>query len=407
MMIKQNRVNVVIDGQWGSTGKGKLAGYLYNRHPEIDVSISDFMPNSGHTYVDDYGEALVTKMLPTGALIKTVKHVVIGPYAVIDIPRLMQEIEMAEDYRDEKCGRDWLLHIHPNAGVLRPADVKAETKLNPIASTMTGGMEATMRKMQRNPRHKVAIAEQAPELKNFIMYDSLGVMKLMDFDSGAHTALLEMAQGFDLSLNYGTKWPYVTSRDCLIGRGLDNAGVPVKFIGSIIASLRTLPIRVGSTVGGYSGPCYPDQTELTWDEVSVTAGKPTMELTTVTKRVRRIFTFSYLQLERFLCIVRPDYAFLNFCNYLADEECDDFINNVAIGCDQKDCTLSLLGYGAKNDEMINILDGERYTGQQPEECYPPDDEAPEPTPTPTPTPTLTPEPTKTDDGKGGDSVESD
>jgi len=355
-MIKQGKANIIVDGQWGSTGKGKLAGYLYNRYPEIDVAVGDFMPNSGHTYVDDDGSKFITKMLPTGSLIRSVKNIIIGPYAVIDVDRLKEEIKQAEEYRGQKCGEGWLLFIHPMAGVLSKDDVDLEKQqLFSIASTMTGGMAATVRKMERKypEEGKYAIASDVPFLESYLLREPFSL------SGGDHTALLEMAQGFDLSLNYGHAWPYVTSRDCLAGRGMDNAGFPLSDLGSIIASLRTYPIRVGNVEDGWSGPHYSDQEETSWEKISEQIGQDVIEYTTVTKRVRRVFTFSYVQLGRFLKLVNPDFAFLNFINYIEEEKRSSFIrklqhymNTYSSG---SRCELKLVGYGAKNDEVEIIL----------------------------------------------------
>jgi adenylosuccinate synthase len=76
-------------------------------------------------------------------------------------------------------------------------------------------------------------------------------------------------------------------------------------------SVRTFPIRVGNVPDGYSGDCYPDQVETTWETLGV---EP--EITTVTKRVRRVFTFSDLQYAEAVSVNRPTHVFLNFCNYL-------------------------------------------------------------------------------------------
>jgi hypothetical protein len=69
---------------------------------------------------------------------------------------------------------------------------------------------------------------------------------------------------------------------------------------------------------GSSGPCYPDQTELAWEDLGIAP-----ELTTVTKLPRRIFTFSDQQLlEAFWHCGQyyKTHLFLNFANYLDDED---------------------------------------------------------------------------------------
>ena len=76
-------------------------------------------------------------------------------------------------------------------------------------------------------------------------------------------------------------------------------------------SVRTYPIRVGSIPHlGYSGDVYDDQEEITFEDLGVEE-----ELTTVTKRVRRIFTWSYSQYCDAISENRPALTFLNFCNY--------------------------------------------------------------------------------------------
>ncbi len=51
--------------------------------------------------------------------------------------------------------------------------------------------------------------------------------------------------------------------------------------------------------------------ELTWAEL----GQPE-ERTTVTKKIRRVFTFSWKGFNRVLKFVEPHLMFLNFVNYL-------------------------------------------------------------------------------------------
>lgn len=348
MNIQTNKLNVVIDGQWGSTGKGKLFGYLYSKFPEINIAVCDFMPNAGHTYVDNDGKSFVSKILPVGALFDTVQYILIGPHAVFDIDRLMMEIEEVVKFTGNHTIYN-RLRIHPLACVVHKDDKKAEfASLNGIASTMQGSAEAVMRKIKRDPAH-ANLAKNYNVLQPFLADTYYLMNKLLD--DGYGTALAETAQGFDLGLNNGVVWPYVTSRDCMVGRILDNAGVSPKKLGNVLASIRTFPIRVGNTEGGFSGPCYQDQEELTWGEVSERCGSKVCEYTTVTKRVRRIFTWSNEQVERFCKMCGPDYAFLNFVNYLSEGEKPHVIKAIADFLQQQGCKLTLLGTGPKNNDV--------------------------------------------------------
>ncbi|KKL64486.1 hypothetical protein LCGC14_2164520, partial [marine sediment metagenome] len=345
-MIQLNRCNVVIDGQWGSTGKGKLTGYLYNKYPEITVAVCDFMPNAGHTYVSDDGVAHITKALPSAISFDHIENVIVGPHAVISESRVIEELS-----REQFATKKFTLHIHPLTTVLSDSDAAVERDtLNNIASTMQGSCASVVKKMWRRPE-QAHLAKDNDKLKEFVCDTHKLMQRLLKHGK---TALLETAQGFDLGLNNGFEWPYCTSRDCMVGRVLDNAGVSVKDCGSIIASLRTYPIRVGNTEGGNSGPCYNDQHEITWPELSARIGITVEEKTTVTKRVRRVFTWSDKQIKRFLNAVKPDYAFLNFVNYLNISEYSDFIADKGKLLADHGCKLSLLGTGPRNSDMITI-----------------------------------------------------
>jgi hypothetical protein len=126
-------------------------------------------------------------------------------------------------------------------------------------------------------------------------------------------------------------YPYCTSRnvDPLTFAGM--TGIGLKSLGKVFLNLRALPIKVGdgsnTKVDGYSGvdmtgsnsgPCWPDQQELSWDEVTTMSGSPVklLEQTSLTKRIRRVFTFSDMQLHHITKVVQPDFITINFVNYV-------------------------------------------------------------------------------------------
>ena len=340
-MIESGKVNFLIDGQWGSTGKGKLAGYLYERYKNITAAISDNMPNAGHTFTRD-GKNFIFKALPTSVLFDSVASL-IGPQAVIGEEQFQYEMEMVKN----ELGHYPKVMIHPMACVVTSSDKESESCIvNKMASTGQGSCAATVKKMWRAGEAK--LVKYSKILDPFVG-DTHEFLQ-QEIRKGG-TALSEGSQGFDLSMNCGHSYPHVTSRDCLIGRMMDNAGCPVKSVGNIIACLRTLPIRVGSTENT-SGPYYDDQTELDWETVSKMCGSDVEEKTTVTQRIRRVFTFSEAQTRKFCEYVRPDYAFLNFVNYYNDPvDRLNAIHDVASLLDKYECDLTLLGTGAELDDM--------------------------------------------------------
>ncbi len=61
-------VTVVVGGQYGSEGKGKVAHYLA-REMEASVAIRCGGPNSGHTVIDSKGNPIIFQQLPTASIL--------------------------------------------------------------------------------------------------------------------------------------------------------------------------------------------------------------------------------------------------------------------------------------------------------------------------------------------------
>ncbi len=337
MMLNPGRANFIIDGQWGSTGKGKLAGYIAKRS-DIALATADFQPNAGHTF-EDTDVKYVTNYLPL-SFVNMDCRLALTPASTIHIPSLLRELE-----EFSHLGVANRLSIHPHAGIVDPKDTETERQhLKGIASTQKGSGAALARKTMRN----AGLAKDYPELERYLSDTTELVHTTL---RGNGTVLCETAQGFDLSLNHGHKYPFTTSRDVTTMSAANNAGVPPQLIGRVWGSLRTFPIRVGNLVDGErsysSGPHYHDHRELTWQELRDTSGNSDMdpETTTVTKRVRRIFTFSFKQFNRFVRVCGPTDLFVNFVNY---------INHEDYRCRTKD----LLSFDTK--KFVSLLNQEIY-----------------------------------------------
>ena len=90
-MLDKGRANVVIDGQWGSTGKGKLIGWIA-KNQEVDLAVGDNMPNAGHTFVGYSGDSIMLKQIPVCAVAGV--ECLLGPHSVVNPSRFLQEIGM-------------------------------------------------------------------------------------------------------------------------------------------------------------------------------------------------------------------------------------------------------------------------------------------------------------------------
>lgn len=303
-------LHVIVDLQFGSTGKGLLAGKLaYDLQP--DTLIVSWGPNAGHTFIDQNGETYINIALPNGIVSPSVKRLMFGPGSMIN-----PEIMIAEMERYHKLVGHLDILIHEHAGVVTQEhrDMEAAYGFG-IGSTMKGVGEAQIQKLRRKVGPGSNIAAEA--LKETPLDGCVVSKEEWNFAiDDTECAIIEGAQGFSLSLNQGF-YPYVTSRDCTTHQLLSDCAIPrlPAHVMTVHGVARTYPIRVANRFKdgkqvGTSGPCYFDQEEITWADLHLAP-----ELTTVTKLPRRVFTFSDEQIKQAVRMDGVDDVFLNFCNY--------------------------------------------------------------------------------------------
>ncbi len=344
--MQPRKFNVITDGAWGSCGKGLITAALaYRNRPEI-ISTTN-MANAGHTAVFTDGRAFVAKALPSASILTRwlpdyKPQIVVGPTAAFDLDQMMKEVQ--------ECGVDGSLTIHPRAGVITQAHKIAEggggeSSTKHVASTMQGCGTFLADKILR--KKELRLARDYPELNNF-MADYLPRKLTMDATEAAaleglslpemlhrlmtqhdHTILHEGSQGFSLDINHGSHYPQCTSRGTTAMNNMADMGISHFGLGDVYLVIRPYPIRVGNVIEngqqvGYSGDCYEGQEEISWETVAKESGMPDdvaasllkKELTTVTKRLRRVFTFSDRQLREAALINGATKIALNFANYI-------------------------------------------------------------------------------------------
>jgi len=304
-LFEPTGAHVLVDGQYGSTGKGALAAWLAAQpgQPDWGGVVSNAGPNSGHTFYHE-GRKVVLKQLPTFAVAHYLRGNVIPVYlsagAVIDVGQLVKE---ANDYPNLP------IFVHPNAAVITADDRAAEHSgtMAAVAGTRSGTGSAIARKVMRDPR---AVMDE--QMWTHLPYN----IHRMGVPLNPRTVpyFVEVSQGFSLGIN-SQFYPKVTSRECTVMQAIADARIPPRLVTKTYMSIRTFPIRVGSVDGFDSGGWYPDQREVTWGSLGV---KP--ELTTVTQRVRRVATFSRQQFIEAVHTNDPDFVFVNFLNYLKEHE---------------------------------------------------------------------------------------
>lgn len=351
-LFENHGAHVLVDGQYGSTGKGVLAAWLASQQlwdARIEAVICNAGPNSGHTFYNG-DEKHVLKQLPTFAVASYLLGYTIPIYlsagAIIDPIQLAVE---AERYPDIP------IYVHPNAAVITHKDKDDEKhgSIAAVAGTRSGTGAALARKIHRDPSAVYGGAKLPPQLTS----QSNVSMRAGEFHKDDRV-FIEVSQGFSLGLNQPF-YPKVTSRECTVAQALSDAGITPRALSKVYMSCRTYPIRVGNVDGHSSGDWYPDQTETDWATLGV---EP--ELTTVTQRIRRVATWSD---EQFLDACRvndPDWVFINFLNYLDEEEFIPFIRRITGLRDTVGKYYRILGgLGPKSEDVRHVrIDGESPYG---------------------------------------------
>lgn len=297
-------VTVIVGGQFGSEGKGKVA-HFFAKEMEATVAIRVGGPNSGHTVIGPNGEPIIFKQLPTAALLPDVVCVLpAGSYIQPDI--MLAEIRMA--------GLDVSrVLIDPNAVIIteRELAIERESGLgSAIGSTGSGTGAAVAARIQRTG--EVRFARDDETLKPYIQ---AATPLLRDRLNKKQRVLVEGTQGFGLSLLHTPHYPHTTSRDTTAASFVAEAGLSPLDVDDIVLVIRAFPIRVP----GNSGP-LPNETS--WDAVTQDSNSsvPLSELTSVTRKQRRIARFDPEIVRSAIAHNRPTRIVLNHLDYV-DAEC--------------------------------------------------------------------------------------
>jgi adenylosuccinate synthase len=268
-------VTVVVGGQYGSEGKGKVCAHLASADA-VDVMVRCGGPNAGHTVYFN-GECFELKQVPAG-FINSGTRLLLAAGSLVDPQLLLKEIK-ACGLTPERIGVD------ENAGIIEPSDRDAETSSDlrgRLGSTNMGVGSAVSRRVIRGAGFRCA--RDIEELQPFLTSTRSEVADAVTQD---RTVVVEGTQGFGLSLYHTAQWPFCTSRDTTAHSFLSEVGLGVRDY-DVVMAIRTYPIRVA----GNSGP-LPN--ELSWFDVRERSGYPhdITELTTTTKRVRRVAEFDW------------------------------------------------------------------------------------------------------------------
>jgi adenylosuccinate synthase len=299
-------VTVVVGGQYGSEGKGKVAQYLA-REQRAAIVVRVGGSNSGHTGFAENGELHVFRQLPTAALLPD-PLCVIGPGSYIDPPVLLAEIERA------RLAQNRLL-VDEKAFVITPEDKEYEEKsglIKQIGSTGSGTGGAVRRRIER--RSPAGTVKDVPELAPYLGDAS---ERLRNVINAGERVVVEGTQGFGLSVLHSPHYPRVTTRDTTAAAAIAEAGLSPLDVDQVVLVIRTFPIRVAGDSGHLPR-------EIDWPTVTAESGseRPLEDLTSVTGRVRRVGRFDSEIVRRAIAVNLPSMIVMNHIDYV-DARCSE------------------------------------------------------------------------------------
>ncbi|TMD32924.1 MAG: adenylosuccinate synthase [Chloroflexi bacterium] len=308
-------VIILVGGQWGDEGKGKVIDYLASKaHMVIRTQGGN---NAGHTVVTEHGE-FKFQLMPSGILYPHVTCI-IGNGVVVDPIVLLREISQLRERGIEPKRlmvserAHMVMRYHPLFDQLEEesrGDDRLGTTWRGIGPAYSDKVrrigfrigdlqkEAFMRKklafvvgQVKNPILTKLYEKEPYDLENMLA-EYMGYARELDpfikdtfptihdaLDSGANI-LLEGAQATMLDLDFGT-YPYVTSSNPTAGGALTGSGIPPTKVDLTIGVFKAYTSRVGY------GP-FPSEL---LDEVGDQIRERGHEFGTVTGRPRRIGWF--------------------------------------------------------------------------------------------------------------------
>ena len=306
-------ITIIVGGQYGSEGKGKVAHWYANKI-SADAVIRVGGINSGHTVVDPYGKVNIFRILPTSAIDNTRKCVLpAGSY--IDVDLLFKEIAQS------KISYENIL-IDPKAVIITNNHIRSEKKGSletAIGSTTSGTGAAVSMRVNRSP--DLIFAKDIPALSKFICDTTTYLRK--ELNDGKEI-VIEGTQGFGLSNIHTPYYPYATSRDTTAAGFLSETGLSPLDVTNIIMVIRAFPIRVA----GNSGPLSE---EITWDDITTcsNSSSPIREYTSVTKHLRRVARFNPQIVKKAIEVNKPSIIVLNHLDYIGEQ------GNLSIGSNRQ------------------------------------------------------------------------
>jgi adenylosuccinate synthase len=245
---------VVVGGQYGDEGKGKILSYLALHDGPDVIARGGVGPNAGHQVVHQ-GKKYSLRLVPSG-FIAPGARLLIGAGVLINPDVFLHEVSEfgleGRCFMDRRCTLITKEYIEADAASANSAK---------IGTTKTGCGPAASARAARTAQ----LVDTEPRLKKYLT----DVPKEVN---AAKSLLVEGTQGFMLSNLYGG-YPYVTSKDTTASTICADIGLGPRKVKDVIMVIKAYTTRVGAgpLVGELS---VPDAEKLGMQEYGTVTGRP-------------------------------------------------------------------------------------------------------------------------------------
>ena len=236
-------VDIVLDGRYGDSGKGKIVyDLLCKRGHKLCVKFNGG-PNAGHTIYrlhNNQYQKIALHMLPIG-MIKEGVYNLISSDCVIDYEKLRKELEYLKSLDIDITDR---LFISKACHMVTAGAIETDKKTNVIGTT-NSGIGPTY--ADKALRIGVRAEDIRPELETLGAHvvDMRHFWETPFVHEKIDSVIMEGSQGFELDINWCKTYPYCTSSTCTLA-GAINTGIPLASIRDIIISAKAYDTYVGT-----------------------------------------------------------------------------------------------------------------------------------------------------------------
>lgn len=260
-------VDIVVGGQYGDEGKGRVAMFLADKY-KYRVCVRVGGQNAEHRARAQDGTESVHHILPIGTVSKSRCTAALAAGMTFSLDLLESEISQVEG----NFGRRPVVLVDRNAALVTPTLIEAGREAAEARGSTFMGVGATVAaKVRRDFSCRIAGDCEQTLLAR-------GVDRVLNVSRHLHLVLqaggrvlVEASQGTMLSLDHG-HYPYCTSRNTTASGALSDAGLNHKNVGAVVMVVKTIPTRVPGPSGPTGGR------ELSWKEVCLRAGRPYEEI---------------------------------------------------------------------------------------------------------------------------------